>query len=485
MASATLSPVRVVCVSFCLALGGCAGMPTPAPGLDLDWLRQPRTVDYAVAVDGAPVGWSRVATGASPDGRRLLRDTRLEMRLPGGRLTRSASHEEYALTPPFSLLLRREQRENGEDGEDTSGVELRRVDGGFEVRTADRVEPRFLAGDYGLSDAFAEMAWIRRDPAAGATLVRRILDTDALDVATSRLQVTAVRHVTTGGAPATRYDVISHGDDGSTEAMTYDADGVAVRWQLGTLELRRDPAARARAAAFAGAPAALPTVPVDRPLGDPRTVRRLVVEATGPGIGALASQGMQTTMPIPGGVRVDIDVEREGATATASDVARASRATVRYPADDPNLLELASRARGDATTPRAIVPRLVAFVADFVGNSATDTDHVTVQDIVRVRKGDCSDHVALFVTLARACGVPARAVTGLQYAGDETVAFVPHDWCEVAIDGHWLPVDPTWNEVPASAARLRFGLDEVVGSGTTRLRLHVERVEHGEHDPAR
>ena len=86
-------------------------------------------------------------------------------------------------------------------------------------------------------------------------------------------------------------------------------------------------------------------------------------------------------------------------------------------------------------------------------------------DVLRTRVGDCNEHTALFVALARAAGLPARIDVGLVSVRS---AFYYHAWPEVYIAegkerGFWLPVDPTLNQFPADATHVRLargGLDK-------------------------
>jgi transglutaminase-like putative cysteine protease len=88
-------------------------------------------------------------------------------------------------------------------------------------------------------------------------------------------------------------------------------------------------------------------------------------------------------------------------------------------------------------------------------------------EVLRTRVGDCNEHTALFVALARAAGIPARISVGLVSVRN---AFYYHAWPEVYLDegngrGLWLPVDPTLNQFPADATHLRLargGLDQQV-----------------------
>ena len=88
----------------------------------------------------------------------------------------------------------------------------------------------------------------------------------------------------------------------------------------------------------------------------------------------------------------------------------------------------------------------------------------SAREVLRTKVGDCNEHTALYVAMARSIGIPARIDVGLAYAHG---AFYYHAWPEVYLDegrngGLWLPVDPTLNQFPADATHLRLargGLD--------------------------
>jgi hypothetical protein len=89
----------------------------------------------------------------------------------------------------------------------------------------------------------------------------------------------------------------------------------------------------------------------------------------------------------------------------------------------------------------------------------------SAREVLRTRVGDCNEHTALYVAMARALGIPARIAVGLTFVRG---AFYYHAWPEVylsetAARGLWLPVDPTLNQFPADATHLRLargGLDK-------------------------
>jgi transglutaminase-like putative cysteine protease len=89
----------------------------------------------------------------------------------------------------------------------------------------------------------------------------------------------------------------------------------------------------------------------------------------------------------------------------------------------------------------------------------------SAREVLRTKVGDCNEHTALYVAMARSIGIPSRIAVGLAYAHG---AFYYHAWPEVYLDegggrGLWLPVDPTFNQFPADATHLRLmrgGLDK-------------------------
>jgi len=69
------------------------------------------------------------------------------------------------------------------------------------------------------------------------------------------------------------------------------------------------------------------------------------------------------------------------------------------------------------------------------------------------RRGDCNEHAALFAALARSVGIPCRIVAGVTL---QAGAFYYHAWNEVCLDGHWLSLDTTRNQIPADLSHIKF-----------------------------
>lgn len=104
--------------------------------------------------------------------------------------------------------------------------------------------------------------------------------------------------------------------------------------------------------------------------------------------------------------------------------------------------------------PREIAKRLVTWVSQNIGRR-TDPAVPRAATVLREGQADVDGHTLLFVALARAAGLPARTVSGILLAGGK---FYFHSWAEVYLD-RWVPVDPTWGELPAPANRVRMAID--------------------------
>jgi hypothetical protein len=132
--------------------------------------------------------------------------------------------------------------------------------------------------------------------------------------------------------------------------------------------------------------------------------------------------------------------------------------------DDPAIRAEAERAVAGVTGARARAERLTRAVNAMLDKKAT-VGLPSAREVLRTKVGDCNEHTALYVAMARSLGLPARVAVGLAYTQG---AFYYHAWPEVYVDeddgrGLWLPVDPTFNQFPADAMHVRLlrgGLDK-------------------------
>ncbi len=74
--------------------------------------------------------------------------------------------------------------------------------------------------------------------------------------------------------------------------------------------------------------------------------------------------------------------------------------------------------------------------------------------VLKILKGDCTEHAILFAALARSQNIPTKVVSGLVY-DNHTKSFYYHAWNEVFI-GEWFPVDPTLNQPIAKLGHIKL-----------------------------
>jgi transglutaminase-like putative cysteine protease len=201
-------------------------------------------------------------------------------------------------------------------------------------------------------------------------------------------------------------------------------------------------------------------------IDEPRDVRRLRVRLTGADLSSADLNGVaQTGTLLTSATIVEI---RDPQTLKAE---RADPNAGQYlspepliESDDPDIRAEAEGAIRGITDRRAQAERLTRFVNGLLEKKPT-ISIPSAREVLRTKVGDCNEHTALFVAMARAVGIPARIAVGLVFVRG---AFYYHAWPEVYIDegagrGLWLPVDPTLNEFPADATHIRLargGLDK-------------------------
>jgi transglutaminase-like putative cysteine protease len=131
--------------------------------------------------------------------------------------------------------------------------------------------------------------------------------------------------------------------------------------------------------------------------------------------------------------------------------------------DAPEIVAEAGVAVRGASSAYDRAERLTRYVNALLEKKPT-VSLPSAREVLRTRVGDCNEHTALYVAMARAAGIPARIAVGLVFIHG---AFYYHAWPEVYVEpstgrGLWLPVDPTLNQFPADATHLRLargGLD--------------------------
>lgn len=461
-----------------LLVVGLAAASVPARAQDLErvQLRDPSELEgllgeqwYGVYFQGIKSGWAhtRCARGGTPESPVFVHTSEFKAELrSNGQQTAFELREEqiYEGRPPYGL-----RGAVSHMVQDQARAERRlepRPGGWSLVASVDGGAPRAVnvpAFDYTLVDELAASLWIRRRPAVGARLVHPSLQVDQGELHTEIVTVQALEERRTEGValPVWRVKWVNQADESGTQLL--DAQGVVLTADMqGVCEMRLEPEAQAKQLQASGDLFQAGRVALDRPLddpppGSPSRLVRLRLRVEGEARDRVRAGPLQQVEPAGEALLLTVDV-KQGPRPPAS--VEEQQAALRSLAADPDeaarLLALARQAVGDARTPAEQVQRLVHFVAGYLAD-AYELGSLSLTQVIERKRGDCTEHAALFTALARAAGIPARTVLGVAWLGDAARAFGGHNWCEVVLDGAWLPVDPTLDQDPIDAGHVRLG----------------------------
>ncbi len=465
--------------------GESTRIPLPHPVADeTDW--------YGVYQGRDKVGWALVQLRGVGEGEaaRYESRSRIEATLSGmgQRLEFSLDATDvFRGSFPFELLTSRETRK---DGDLVRTIALdRQADGRYLVVQTEGEDSQTVHFDdlaYTLADRLCHIHWAMAGPAVGDRLHAREFEITDLRHDVYGYEMKAVRERSARGLRIRVYDIAMHSHrQGGLGTQVVDSDGRMLSGPLaGVAELRLESPAQAREERFASDLFAFGRVPTTEKIGVARTVRRLELAVYGRGRDRFLPGPAQAVRETDDGDTLLLLGEDAGPgdPPTAAEVEQALQATETYPSDREDVQALARRAARGGATPREQVARLVDFVAGHVEDLNLPSEY-PVARLLEEPKGDSTEHARLFVALARALGIPAREVRGLVYLGDDEMAFGGHAWAEVAVDGRWQPVDPTWNQQTPDATHVAFarGSDAWVAmlAITRRLTFEIRSVEHG------
>ena len=106
--------------------------------------------------------------------------------------------------------------------------------------------------------------------------------------------------------------------------------------------------------------------------------------------------------------------------------------------------------------------RVTSFVFEWIEEKDYSVGFASAQEVARNGRGDCTEHGALAIALLRRLGVPCRAVAGWA-ALENTLGL--HFWVEVELGDRWVPIDPTFDQAPASAFRMKLSTSDLAELG--------------------
>jgi transglutaminase-like putative cysteine protease len=436
---------------------------------------------------GDKIGFSVGQTTPTEAGYEIREDGRLQMSLLGAtssvRLSSRATVDRAFNLRGFSFSL-----DAGTGPTEVRGtLEGRRLHLVIRTPSGERRETRELAEPPALSLNLPR-ALAARGLHPGQTLQVSVFDPATLRNTPMTLEVQAREVVRAAGRPVPAFRVEGRLGGITTRSWVTDV-GEVVREEspMGLLVVRETPE-QARALGVPGAiqtdlletSALVPATP--RRIDDPTTVARLAVRIDG--LSGLDPADLQGAGQTTEGGEIEVRDPRDLRPATApADLAGHLRPEPLIESDAPEIQAEAERAVRGAASARLRAERLVRHVHAILEKKPT-VSLPSALEVLRTRIGDCNEHTALYVAMARAAGLPARVAVGLVYLRG---AFYYHAWPEVWVDegrglGLWLPVDPTLNQFPADATHVRLargGLDRqaaILGL-VGRARLEITAVD--------
>ncbi len=122
----------------------------------------------------------------------------------------------------------------------------------------------------------------------------------------------------------------------------------------------------------------------------------------------------------------------------------------------PEIKALAGKIVGDETNPLEKVRKIYTWISDSIP-WASALEYCTMNHIpgyvIQNGHGDCGMQTLLFMSLARAEGIPARWQSGWMLHPSHVNL---HDWCEVYYEGvGWVPVDQSFKLQDSNDQRVR------------------------------
>ena len=424
---------------------------------------------------GEKIGFTVSQTLPKDDGFQLDEDGRLQMSLLGA-TTAATIHTTAIVDASFALRSFEFSLDPG-----TGPITVRgRLDGltlTLDVTTSSgtRTEVRELdeppALSLNLSRRLANAGLV-----AGARHNWMLFDPATLHNAPVVIEVGKREFIRSAGTPIPAFRVEMAFSGLSTTAWVTDTgDVVREESPMGLITVRES-ADRARNTAVPGGIqtdllGAAAVVPIMKQrIDDPRDVRRLRMRLEGADLSGADLQGAGQTVT---GDIVELRDPRELRAERADPAAGQSLAPeALIESDAPEIVAEAENAvrgviaSGTSGLARARAERLTRYVNNLLEKKPT-VSIPSAREVLRTKVGDCNEHTALYVAMARALGIPARIAVGLVFVHG---AFYYHAWPEVYVDegsgrGLWLPVDPTLNQFPADATHVRLargGLDRQI-----------------------
>jgi len=366
--------------------------------------------------------------------------------MPGADVLRTEERLEFSSDPPYALVGAHRRSSKGID---THEVHVKRIGSGYRANVTHTNSNEIIDLDwsYGLEKHLSLEGWLAHfRPPRGAEFTTQLFDFDRLMPRATRFTVAEAvadgSYVLRNASPL-EDTLLDISPDLAPRALVIAGAFFLLRVEGEVLE---DLPLRTRTHS------PLARVPLTDRIPEPQRVTHLELATDRMTAAVLGSAGVELQETEDGPVLI-VDV-RATEPSNQDDMEAALGATIELPVTSPEIERLAARVPLERDA-RAQVAALIRFVGtQLVYDERTRSTHLS--DSLRTGRGDCTEFADLFTTLARALGIPARGVEGLVYAETAGPGFYLHAWSQVALEGHWVSVDPTTGQDRVDATHLPF-----------------------------
>ncbi len=479
------------------------GTTSPLPAATENTQAPLSEVWYRTLRDGQPTGWRHVVwTRSSFEGRPTVHDRTESFHSSTRRMGRMEdtfeSREERDIERTEDGLLLRSDVSTTQAGDRVTRSVWTWTGKGYESTTtvAGSEERRTVPGDAPCpldAESFLSQRVRRGEVAVGDEFEYRVPNFAGRRLDTVRLTVLGRERLRLAGGEYDCFRVKEAVDRAPGEATWWiDASGVVRRLAADRLETVASSEAEAKDLREGGAVFSI-TFDADPAMPRCTSLDRALVEVT---IAAREGSPMPAFPDTPFSrevsregpvIRLELrahDAPAEAVALPAADpsLARHLERTNLFCTDSPRVRKALAEAVGGEKDPRAMVRRILRFVFLGLRKGSGPIPEPTAEEILEAGAGDCSEHCALFVTLCRAAGVPARRLSGYAQVGD---LWGSHSFAEVWL-GRWVGCDPTTAEFGTRARYIAFGWEDDpdsfpgVVSARASGRMSVRTVEFTE-----
>lgn len=336
----------------------------------------------------------------------------------------------------------------------------------METPTGERTTPAI--GET-LADSLADLELIRRGPAPGESVTATIFETTLLSPVTVTHTVEEIEERFPGGVSLILYRIRSDFPElGTSTTSIIDSELRTRESTQGIITIREAEEEIARDLDHPGDLILASAVRPNRPLANPRKIRRLHLRLSGISDPELIINSPRQAYNKIGPDSYYLKISSPPPTADPPpplpilDPARTAdlKATAYIQSDHQTIENLAKIIIKEEKDSRRVAEMLTGWVFKNLKKTFLATPIPNAVDVLKRGAGDCKAHSILLVALARSVGLPARTVTGLVAMNDGL--FYYHQWAEL-FTGKWTPADPVFGQIPIDAGHIAFNRSGLTG----------------------